>query len=242
MTAIPRRTSFDTTRWSVVQAAAGEASVPALEALTTLCESYWVPLYWYVRRRGFDADDAQDLTQAFLARLLEKHDVAAARRDRGRFRSFLLTSLEHFLSNQAQYSRAQKRGGGRVPLSLSFDVEEGQYLREPADVRTPETVFDRRWAFTVLDRALRRLRREEIDAGREEQFDRLKIALLGESPAGGYQTWARELAVTEGAIKVQVHRLRRRFQHVVRDEIAETVAGADEVDEELRYLWQALRR
>jgi DNA-directed RNA polymerase specialized sigma24 family protein len=242
MTAIPGRAGFDTTHWSVVRAAGGVASGQAREALAILCESYWGPLYWYVRRRGYDAEDAQDLTQAFLTRLLEKHDVQAARSDRGRFRSFLLASLEHFICNEAQSRRAQKRGGGMAAVSLSFDAEERRYGHEPADTRTPETVFDRRWAFTVLDRGLKRLREEAIDAGGAQQFERLKLALLGESPAGGYETWAHDLGLTEGAVKVAVHRLRRRFQQVLRNEIADTVASPEEVEEELRYLWQALRR
>jgi DNA-directed RNA polymerase specialized sigma24 family protein len=242
MAAVPRQAGFETTRWSLVQAAGAEESGQAHDALCILCETYWFPLYWYVRRRGYDADAAQDLTQAFLTRLLEKHDVQDARRERGMFRTFLLASLKHFLLNDAQHRRAQKRGGGVVPLSLQFDTAEGRYQLEPPDTRTPETIFDRRWALTVLDRALQRLRIESAQAGRSARFDLLKTALLGESPAGGYQAWVADLGLSEGAIKVAVHRLRRRFQHILRDEIAETVSSEAEVDGELRYLWQALRR
>ncbi len=199
-----------------------------------------MPLYSYVRRRGYSSEDAQDLTQAFLTRFLDKQDVRDARQERGRFRSFLLTSLKHFLLNDAQHRRAQKRGGGATPLSLEFETAERRYLLEPVDTRTPETIFDRRWALTVLDRALQRLRHEASEAGKSEQFDRLKLCLVGESPPGGYRALAVELGLSEDAARVAVHRLRRRFQRVVRDEIAETVSSDAEAEDELRYLMKAL--
>ena len=168
-----RKSRFETTRWSLVLAAGGAQDAAASDALATLCEIYWYPLYAYARRQGHDPEDAKDLTQSFFALLLERRDVRAVRRERGRFRSFLLASMRHFLLNQAAYRRAQKRGGGRPALPLEFDTAEGRYLREPADADTPETIFDRRWALTVLDRVLQRLRRDWTDAGKLAQFDHL---------------------------------------------------------------------
>jgi RNA polymerase sigma-70 factor (ECF subfamily) len=235
----PRR--FETTHWSLVQAAGGDGSA-ASTALASLCETYWWPLYWFARRRGASVPDAQDLTQGFLTRLIEKQDVRMARPERGRFRTFLLSAFTHYIANDAQRERAEKRGGGRVPFSLEFETAEGRYQLEPMDARTPESIFDRRWAITVLDGALQRLRREESDAGRLGEFDVIKSSLLGHSPAGGYEHWAGTLNTTEGALKVAVHRLRRRFQRVLRDSIAETVSTQAEVEDELRYLMDALRR
>ena len=233
---------FDTTRWSLVLTAAGRDSSDARRALATLCETYWYPLYAYVRRQGYPAPDAQDLTQAFFARLLEKHDVEDARRDRGRFRSFLLASLRHFLLNEAQSRRTLKRGGGDVPLSLDLETAEGRYLGEPIDRCTPETIFDRRWALTVLDRVLLRLRRQAIDSGKVAELDALKACLTGEIPHGSYRALGHELGLTEGAVKVAVHRLKRRFQRLLREEIAQTVLSSDAIDEEIQYLFSALTR
>ena len=237
-----RTSRFDTTRWSLVQAAGAEVSSEARAALATLCERYWTPLYWFARRQGHGADDAQDVTQAFLTRFIDKHDVRAARRERGRFRSFLLASFKHFILNDIQSRRAVKRGGSRTPLSLEFETAERTYVREPPDTRTPETIFDRRWALTVLDRVVQRLRREAMESGKREEFDRLKPSLLGESAPGGYEAWGRELGLSEGAVRVAVHRLRRRYQRALRDEIAQTVSTSDEVEEEIRYLLGALGR
>jgi DNA-directed RNA polymerase specialized sigma24 family protein len=236
------RSRFDTTRWSLVLAAAARDSSGARRALATLCETYWYPLYAYVRRQGYAAPDAQDLTQAFFARLLEKHDVEDARRDRGRFRSFLLASLRHFLLNEAQSRRTLKRGGGQVPLSLDLETAEGRYLREPIDTCTPDTIFDRRWALTVLDRVLLRLRRQAIDAGKTAELDALKACLTGGIPHGSYRALGRELGLTEGAVKVAVHRMKRRFQQLLREEIAQTVLTSDAIDEEIQYLFSALKR
>ncbi len=233
---------FDTTRWSLVLTAAGRDSSDARRALATLCETYWYPLYAYVRRQGYPAPDAQDLTQAFFARLLEKHDMEDARRERGRFRSFLLASLRHFLLNEAESRRTLKRGGGHVPLSLDLETAEGRYLGEPIDRCTPETIFDRRWALTVLDRVLLRLRRQAIEAGKTAELDALKGCLTGEIPHGSYRALGRELGLTEGAVKVAVHRLKRRFQRLLREEIAQTVLTSDAIDEEIQYLFSALQR
>jgi len=236
-----RRSRFETTEWSVVLAAGGEDSSAARTALATLCETYWYPLYAYVRRQGHNTDDAKDLTQAFFVHVLEKQAVHEVRRERGRFRSFLLASLRNFLLNDVEHQRTLKRGGGQVALSLDFQTAERRYLQEPHDPRTPERIFDRRWALTVLDRVLRRLRREWLNAGKGVEFDRLKACLAGESPAGGYRELGQALGLTEGAVKVAVHRLRRQYQRRLREEIGRTVLTDDAVDEEIQYLFSALK-
>ena len=233
---------FETTHWSVVLAAGADDSSAARRALGTLCDTYWYPLYAYIRRHGQSPEDARDLTQAFLTSLLERRDFGNLRQERGRFRAFLLASLQHFLAHDAARRRAQKRGGGLEPQPLTFDDAEGRYRHEPAEPMTPETIFDRRWALTVIDRVLQDLRGEWLASGREAEFDRLKATLLGEGPAGGYGAVAAELGMTEGAVKVAVHRLRRTFQQQLRRHIAETVATPGEVDEEIRYLIRAVSR
>jgi len=232
--------AFDTTRWSIVLAAGGDDSSAARAALAALCETYWYPLYAYVRRHGASADDARDLTQGFFASLLSRDDFAGLRQDRGRFRAFLLASIKHFLANDAERRKAQKRGSGTLPLSLTLDDAEGRYRVEPVEAATPESLYERRWALTVIDRVLDRLRQEWDASGRVAEFDELKASLLGQSPPGGYAGVAGRLGTTEGAVKTAVHRLRRRFQAELRRDIAETVASPDEVDDEIRYLVRAL--
>jgi DNA-directed RNA polymerase specialized sigma24 family protein len=232
--------SFETTRWSVVVAAGGDDSSAARAALATLCETYWYPLYAYVRRRGTSPDDARDLTQGFFASLLERRDFEHLRQERGRFRAFLLASLQHFVANEAARRRTQKRGGDITFLPLAFDDAEGRYRIEPEDSVTPETLYERRWALTVIDRVLADLRREWHAAGHEAEFDELKTCLLGVNPSGGYAAIATRLATSEGAVKTAVHRLRRRFQAALRKDIAETVSDPADVDDEIRYLVRAL--
>jgi RNA polymerase sigma-70 factor (ECF subfamily) len=232
--------SFETTRWSVVVAAGGDDSSAARAALATLCETYWYPLYAYVRRRGTSADDARDLTQGFLTSLLERRDFERVRQERGRFRAFLLASLQHFLANDAARERAQKRGGGVTVLPLTPDEAEGRYRIEPQESTTPETLYERRWALTVIDRVLAELRGEWEADRREAEFDELKSCLLGLNPPGGYAAIAARLGTTEGAVKTAVHRLRRRFQVGLRTHIAETVSDPDDVDDEIRFLVRAL--
>jgi RNA polymerase sigma-70 factor (ECF subfamily) len=230
---------FATTRWSLV-AAAQDASAPAArEALAELCAAYWFPVYAYVRRRGHDHHAAQDLTQGFFARLLEKNDLAAADRTRGRFRSFLLAACQHFLANQHDHAAAKKRGGGRVHVPLDFADADGRYSREPADATTPERVFDRQWALGVLERVLAGLRDEYAESGRAKLFDAIKGCLTGATEAG-YAELADRLRMTEGAVKVAVHRLRQRYKDRLRAAIAETVAAPEEVEEEIRDLFAAL--
>ena len=240
MTLAPWKTRFETTHWSLVLTAGADASSDARRALTTLCETYWYPLYAYVRRQGYEPEDAQDLTQGFFARFLEKHDVRAARPTRGRFRSFLLASLKHFLLNEVAHRHRLKRGGGHTLQPLDVDGAEGRYLRELPDSDTPETIFDRDWARAVLLRVLARLRRESIDRGKAVEFDHLKMCLIGESPEGGYRSVGRALGLSEGAVKVTVHRLKRRYRDLLREEIAATVLTEDALEQEIQHLFRAL--
>jgi RNA polymerase sigma-70 factor (ECF subfamily) len=232
----PGARDFRTTHWSMVLRAGG-ASTGAQAALSNLCGAYWYPLYAFIRRQGHTAHDAQDLTQEFFARLLEKGWLDGVARERGRFRTWLLAALEHFLINEWHRARTQKRGGGAILLSLDDDAE-ARYLREPADPMTAEKLFDRRWALTLLDRVLARLGGELADAGKAAQFEALKFCLGGERHA--YAEVARTLGMSEGAVKVAAHRLRERYRALIRAEIAETVATAEEVDGELRDLFAAL--
>jgi len=232
---------FATTHWSIVLAAGRRGSPESRRALATLCEAYWYPLYAYVRRRGHAAADAQDLTQAFFATLLEKEYVRAADRERGRFRSFLLTALKRFLAKEWHHAHAQKRGGSRGPVSLDVRSGEARYSLEPSHEWTPERVYERRWALTLLDQVMTRLRQHYVAEGRDQLFDHLKVLLTGETGAPPYSQIAVELGMTEGAVKVAVHRLRRRYRSLLRLEIAQTVADPREVDDELGLLLAALR-
>jgi RNA polymerase sigma-70 factor (ECF subfamily) len=231
---------FANTRWSLVAAAGHGNSDAARQALATLCQLYWYPLYAYARRQLSTAEDAQDMTQAFFAELLEKDYLQAADPQRGRFRSFLLTAFKHFLSRQRERAHARKRGGGRSPLSLDFQAGESRYHLEPADHETPETIYERRWALAVLEQALSRLRREMAGAGKEKLFECLKGALAGEGLQESYARIARELGLSEPAVKVVVYRLRRRYQELLRAEIGQTVTSPEEVEEELRDLFAAV--
>lgn len=225
----------------MVRAARGPASAEAQEALATLCEAYWYPLYAFVRRRGHSSDDARDLTQAFFAKLLEKGYLQAADQHRGRFRTFLMAACGHFLSNEQNRARTLKRGGGRAAIPLNFDDGESRYQREPAHSMTPERLFDRRWALTLLDRVIGLLGDEYARAGKTPLFERLKAALLGESVGPTYAQSAADLGMTEGAIKVAAHRLRKRFRTLLREEIGTTVATPDEIDDEIGLLFEAIR-
>jgi len=230
---------FATTHWSVVLAAGQNDSPGAQAALEKLCRTYWPPLYAYVRRRQFSPEDAQDLTQEFFVRLLDKHFLAAADRRKGRFRTFLLTAVKRFLANEYDRARAQKRGGGRKTVSLEGLGPEARYRREPADTLTPERVFERQWALTLLEQVLARLQAEMAAEGKAALFDAMKGHLTG-SQAVSYATTAASLGMTEGAVKVAAHRLRQRYRELLREEIAQTVASPDEIEEEVRYLFTCL--
>jgi len=227
---------FDTTQWSLVIAAGESDSAASREALETLCETYWYPLYVYVRRRGHAEDDARDLTQGFFVKLLEKNWVGAADRARGKFRTFMLTALKHYMLDEWDRQRAQKRGGGKLPLSLDFDTAEGGFKLEVPDERTPEAVFDACWADTVLLRARERLRREVLEPGKEDRFERLEGFVTGEGREVPYQEVAAEFGMSESAVKVAVYRMRRHFGEVLRAEVAETVQDPAEVEPELKHL------
>ena len=229
---------FPATRWTLVIAAGDPRRKEARSALVALCENYWYPLYAYLRRRGYPADQAQDLTQQFFMRMLEGRYLDRADPEKGRFRSFLLTSLKFFVADEEDRNRAYKRGGGAV-LPLEFSSGEERYQREPAHDETPERIFERHWALSVLDRVVETLREEFVHHGRPEHFERLKVFLLGQSDAP-YATLAREMNTSEGALKVAIHRLRKRYRELFRQEIADTVADPAEVESELRYLAAAL--
>jgi RNA polymerase sigma-70 factor (ECF subfamily) len=229
---------FATTRWSLVRAARDPSAPESRAALAALYEAYWYPLYAYIRRRGHGPDQAQDLTQELFARLLEKDGLASVDEGRGRFRCFLLAACRHFLSNQRDHDRALKRGGGRPGLSLDGLDAEGRYRCEPAHEETPERLFERRWALALLDRTLSRLRGEYAASGRERLFEHLKGHLAGAGAPHAHS--AAELGMTEGAVKVAVHRLRARYRELLHDEIAQTVDGPGEVEDEVRALFAAL--
>jgi RNA polymerase sigma-70 factor (ECF subfamily) len=228
---------FATTHWSMV-VSAGQRRAPEAEcALATLCASYWFPLYAFVRRAGYSAEDAQDLTQEFFVRLLDKNYLAVADPQRGRFRSFLLGAIKHFLANEQRRQGAYKRGGRQAVISLDFDSGENRYQRmEPADHLTPERLYERRWALALLDLVFGRLREEFRAAGKLPLFDRLKQFLAGRPGETSYQEVAEELAMTEGAVKVAVHRLRRRYRELLKEEIAHTVTSPEALEDELREL------
>jgi DNA-directed RNA polymerase specialized sigma24 family protein len=227
---------FTTTHWSLVLGAADHSSPRSEAALERLCKLYWYPLYAYVRRSGHTAEDAQDLTQNFFARLLSKDYLRLADSQRGRFRTFLLTSLQRFLVNDWKKAGAQKRGGGRRAVSLDMDASEQMYQIEPPDTATPESIFEKRWALAVLETVMVHLGEEFNASGKGGQFEALKDLLWGEKTSRPYSVVAGELGMTEGALKVAVHRLRHRFRELLRAEVAQTVASAEDVDEELRHL------
>jgi RNA polymerase sigma-70 factor (ECF subfamily) len=231
---------FATTQWNVVLAARDGTDTEARRALESLCEAYWYPLYAYVRRRGHAADEARDLTQAFFADLLSRDFLAAVDRSKGRFRSFLLASLEHFLSHERDKERTLKKGGGVRFLPLDIDVAETRYRHEPADPLTPELVFERRWGLMVMERAMERLQ-VESSGDQPERFEHLKPYLTGSEPHTQYREIAASLGMTESAVKAAVHRLRQRYGRLLRAEIAETVADPAEVDDEVRHLLTVVR-
>lgn len=232
----PRR--FLTTHWSMVQAAGDKQSPEFARAMSDLCELYWYPVYAFVRRRGADVDRAQDLTQGFFSRLLEKDTLRAADPDRGRFRSFLLSALKFYLGDERDRERAQKRGGGLKPVSLDVDVEaaESRYILEADPDQTPDKVFYRRWAMELLDHTHERLRDELQNTGDPERSIRLAAFLTSEGGGATYAEVAAELGMSEGAVKVAVHRLRKRFGTLLREEVARTVVDPADIDEELRFL------
>lgn len=233
---------FNTTHWSVVLQAGNGASAQRSAALEKLCRAYWYPLYAHIRRQGFGEHDAQDLTQQFFAMLLERHDFETVDRSKGKFRTFLLASLTHFLSNERDRARAAKRGGGQVVFSLDeAELERFEGL-EPASELTPNKLFDLRWATTVMENTLNRLRQEMQAGEKGGQFEELKKYLSGEPADGEYAASGERLGLTGQAVAVRVHRLRARYRELVRAEVAETVSSPLELEEEMRYLYEVLNQ
>ena len=237
---LPGAGRFATTHWSVVLSAGKPKSASYEKALETLCQTYWFPLYAYLRRHGCNSHEAQDYTQAFFTALLDNGGLGLADPKRGKFRSFLLASLKHFLSNERARARAKKRGGGRKILSLDFENAESQYALEPRDELSPEKLFERSWALTVLDRTMAHLQAEAVTANKQKTFERLKSYLTADKGSATYRDAAIELDMTEGAVRIAVHRLRKRYRELLRDEIAQTVTSDDQIDEEIRDLFTAL--
>ena len=236
----PPKACFVTTRWTVVSTAARSDTTHARDALAQLCQIYWYPLYACIRRKGYPPSDAEDLTQAFFARLLEEHFIALADREKGRFRSFLLTRLNHFLADEWDRRKAQKRGGGQRLIPLEGGTAETHYQIEPADLRSPDRLFEYRWAVTLLEHVFARLRQEYEDDGKAALFDELKGCLTQARAAVSYAEVGARLGLSEGALRVAVHRLRQRYRDVLRAEVADTVAGPEGVEEELRHLFRVL--
>jgi RNA polymerase sigma factor (sigma-70 family) len=231
---------FPTTQWSRVVTAAGRDAPECREALSGLCEAYWYPIYAYVRHRGYAPEPARDLTQDFFAYLLERDLIARADPARGRFRAFLRTVCARRLADRRERENAAKRGGGRHPLSIDPLEAERRYAREPAHELTPERIFDRTWALTLLGRVVERLRCEYDDAGRAARFAELIAVLTRDPRSGSYAEVAERLGTTEGNVRVAVHRLRGRYGLLLREEIAATVGDAAQVDDEIRTLFAAL--
>lgn len=233
---------FNTTHWSLVGAAQSDEAgrSQARAALEELCRAYWYPLYAFVRHRGHSSADAQDLTQSFLSRFIETGGFASADRGRGRFRTYLLGAMKHFLANEWHRSRRLKRGGGVIILEWDALEPEARYALEPEQSIDPDASFDREWAAELISRAMESLRAESEVAGKSRLFAALKGSLTGEEPARSET--ARQLDMTEGAVKVAVHRLRLRYRELLRAEIADTVADPTDIDDEMRYLVTALRK
>jgi DNA-directed RNA polymerase specialized sigma24 family protein len=232
--------AFVTTQWSMVLTAQGH-SPAADQALEILCRRYWRPLFGFVRRSGFSHEEAEDLTQAFFARLLERRDLDVVRQEKGRLRSYLLVSLKHFLANERQRASAVKRGEGKRVLSLDEMREDERGNFEPADPVTVEQIYQRTWANTVLEQVLSRLQEEYMVAGNAELFERLKVLLVDDRDRPSQAEMAAELHTTENALKQAFHRFRQRYRQVLREEIAHTVATPGDVEDELRHLIAVLR-
>jgi RNA polymerase sigma-70 factor (ECF subfamily) len=232
---------FASTHWSLVLQAGRRVSPASEAALAELCQAYWQPLYSYARRRTADAHEAQDLTQSFFAHLLEKNYLASANPDRGRFRAFLLTAFQHFLAKEWERARAQKRGGGLNRLSFDFAEGESRINAAPQAELTPEQLYNRQWAQSLLTQVLDRLKQELADECKSEQFSRLQPFLGGDADQS-YAEAAAASGMTEAAFKMAVHRLRRRYRQLMRESIAHTVADSAEIDDEIRSLFEAFAR
>jgi RNA polymerase sigma factor (sigma-70 family) len=230
---------FNETHWTMVLAA-GQKDSRAKAALEELCGIYWYPLYAFVRRQGHSKYDAEDLTQEFFTRLLEHDDLAMVDREKGKFRSFLLASMKHFLANEWDRVQAQKRGGGKRILSINLEDSEVKYAMEPAHVITPDKLYDRRWAMTVLEQVMVKLRNEMRAEGKTDQFEQMKVFLAGSRGDVHYAKVAEDLGISKAAVKTAVHRLRKQYRRLLVAEIADTVETRQDVEQELRHLLAAL--
>ncbi len=231
-----RQPVFATTRWTIVLRAAVENTPEANAALAEVCQAYWYPLYAYVRRQGFDPHAAQDLTQGFFAKLIEKNYLAGADRQRGRFRWFLITAFKCFLANEFDRVTAKKRGGGERPLSLDQMTAEERYAHEPVDTMNADLIYDRRWALDLLARARARLK-EDYDGGeKKRRYELLCQFLPGEQPSVSQAALGQQLGLSENAVKQEVHRMKRRLAELIRAEVEQTVSHPDDVEDELRHL------
>ncbi len=233
---------FPDTRWSVVLRAGLEPEGEGLAALERLCRDYWFPLYAFVRRRGYSPEDAEDVTQGFMLHLLEGPLLGRADRERGRFRSFLLGALQLFLAKEVRRQQTIKRGGTREILSLDAEEGERRFAREPADEVTPEVQFERSWAFALLERVFARLREEYERAGRAELFEKLQPYLAGKESLPGYEQLARQIGQSPSGVGVSIHRMRRRYGELLRNEIAQTVSSPEEAEAELTHLMTVVSR
>ena len=237
---LPRHAVFDTTHWSVVLQAGEGHSIEGVAALEKLCRTYWFPLYAFIRRKGYPEEDAKDFTQQFFISLLERKDLQNVSARKGRFRTFLLASLNHFLSNERDRASTAKRGGGRKIISLDAVAPEQFQHFAPATDLSPDKLFDQRWAMALLGEAASKLQAEMVAEGKAEQFEQLKIYLTEEPRTGDYATVAQKLNCTTQSVAVAVHRLRQRYRELVRMEVANTVSSPIEVEEEMRHLYAAL--
>jgi len=230
---------FATTHWSVVRSAQDSQSPRSLEALEALCRGYWYPLYAFARRQGHSPADAEDLTQSFFARLLEKGYLKSAEREKGKFRTFLLVALKRFLADEWDREHAQKRGGFAPVVAIDLEPAESRLAAELAHHQQPDVLFDRQWAVTLLERTMARLRGEYVTSGRTRLFELLRGCLAKEASAQPYAEIAAQLKLTEAAVKMAVHRLRARYREILRAEIADTVSSPEEIGEELHHLFSA---
>jgi RNA polymerase sigma-70 factor (ECF subfamily) len=237
----PSAAVFATTKWTRVLLARHPESIEAREALGELCQTYWYPLYAFIRRSGYSREDAQDVAQDFFARLLSQEWLAQVDRRKGRFRSFLLVALKHFLANEWDKKRALKRGGGQQFISFDGAGLEARYELEPSHLDSPDRMFERRWAILLLDKALARLEQAHLEEGKTLVFETLRDYLTGDRHSIRYAEVATRLGVTLGALKVMVHRFRRRYREVLREEVGETVAEPGQIEDEMRYLLEVLR-
>jgi RNA polymerase sigma-70 factor (ECF subfamily) len=233
------RRRFTTTQWSLVDAAADSANPDSQKALAELCQIYWAPVYAYIRLRGNDPDASQELTQSFFTQFLDKKWVKEARSERGKFRTFLLASVKHHMANERDRSQTQKRGGGMLEIRLDFAQAESLLSLEPVDRHTPETLFEKRWAVSVLKQAMGRLEREMVGSRNRERFVRLKPFLTGETTGTSYKDLAAELEISETAVKSTIYRLRREYGNHLREEVSQTLTDPSTLDEEIRFLLAA---